>query len=139
MGNLQKTLNMFLRFDIDFLELFVYIIASLIIFLSILNSIYLYFYDYNKNNELGILEAKIKLSNTISLALSFILSIEILKIYYIKTYKQLIIVSSLVIIKLIVNYFLNKEIEDAMLIDKAAIAGWNNFVINRERCNPDHL
>lgn len=115
MGNLQKTLNMFLRFDIDFLELFVYIIASLIIFLSILNSIYLYFYDYNKNNELGILEAKIKLSNTISLALSFILSIEILKIYYIKTYKQLIIVSSLVIIKLIVNYFLNKEIEDAMI------------------------
>lgn len=114
MGNLQKTLNTFLRFDIDFLELFVYIIASLVIFLSILNSIYLYFYDYNKNNELGILEAKIKLSNTISLALSFILSIEILKIYYIKTYKQLIIVSSLVIIKLIVNYFLNKEIEDAM-------------------------
>jgi uncharacterized membrane protein len=114
MGNLQKTLNTFLRFDIDFLELFVYIIASLIIFLSILNSIYLYFYDYNKNSELGVLEAKIKLSNTISLALSFILSIEILKIYYIKTYKQLIIVSSLVIIKLIVNYFLNKEIEDAM-------------------------
>lgn len=114
MGNLQKTLNTFLRFDIDFLELFVYIISSIIIFLSILNSIYLYFFDYEENNELGVLEAKIKLSNTISLALSFILSIEILKIYYIKTYKQLIIVSSLVIIKLIVNYFLNKEIEDAM-------------------------
>ena len=42
-----------------------------------------------------------------------ILSIEILKIYYIKTYKQLIIVSALVLLKLTVNYFLTLDINDA--------------------------
>jgi uncharacterized membrane protein len=64
-------------------------------------------------SEIDILEAKIRLSNSISLALSFILSIEILKIYYIKTYKQLIIVSALVLLKLTVNYFLTLDINDA--------------------------
>ena len=53
------------------------------------------------------------MSNYISLTLSIILAIEILKIYYIKTYKQLVIVSVLVLLKLIINYFLMMEIEDA--------------------------
>ena len=53
------------------------------------------------------------MSNYISLTLSIILAIEILKIYYIKTYKQLVIVSVLVLLKLVINYFLMMEIEDA--------------------------
>ena len=112
MGQVEKILNSFLKFDITYLELFVYFISSFIIFFAILYSIYYYSLNINKG-ELATLEAKIKLSNAISLALSFILSIEILKIYYIKTYKQLIIVSTLVILKLILNYFLTLEINDA--------------------------
>ena len=75
-------------------------------------SIYYYTLNFDKG-ELATLEAKIKLSNAISLSLNFILTIEILKIYFIKTYKQLIIVSTLVILKLVLNYFLTLEIDDS--------------------------
>ena len=63
--------------------------------------------------QITTLESKIKIGNTISLILSFILSVEILKIYYIKSYKQLIIISTLLILKLLINYFLTHEIEEA--------------------------
>lgn len=112
MNNIKKKLNLFLKFDITYLELFVYFLSSFIIFFSILYSIYYYTRNISKG-EIATLEVKIKLSNAISLALSFILSIEILKIFYIKTYKQLIIISTLVILKLVVNYFLTLEINDA--------------------------
>ena len=112
MTQLEKLLKSLLKVDITYLELFVYFISSFIIFISVIYSIYYYVYNFNKG-EIATVEAKIKLSNSISLALSFILSIEILKIYYIKSYKQLIIVSALVILKLIVNYFLTLEINDA--------------------------
>lgn len=115
----KHALNYLLKLDISSLEFIVYFLASFIIFTSVIYSIY--FYTANLANtttnfsagELDILEAKIRLSNSISLALSFILSIEILKIYYIKTYKQLIIVSALVLLKLTVNYFLTLDINDA--------------------------
>ena len=46
----------------------------------------------------------------IAIALSFILGVEILKLFYIKTYKQLIIVATLVAIKLFVrNYKTHAE------------------------------
>ena len=82
------------------------------ILFTILYSIYYYFINI-KNTSLTALELKIKLGNTLSLALSFILSVEILKIYYVKTYKQLVIISVLVVLKLTINYFLTIEIEDA--------------------------
>jgi len=112
MGKVEKVLNSILKFDITYLELFVYFISSFIIFFSILYSIYYYTLNFDKG-DLATLEAKIKLSNAISLSLNFILSIEILKIYFIKTYKQLIIVSTLVILKLVLNYFLTLEIDDS--------------------------
>ena len=101
-----------LKIDITFIELFVYFISSFILFSSMLYVTY-YYIRYITKGEITTLESKIKLGNTISLALSFILSVEILKIYYIKSYKQLIIISTLVILKLVVNYFLTIEIRDA--------------------------
>ena len=117
----KHALNYLLKLDISSLEFMVYFLASFIIFTSVIYSIYFYTANLSSRTdtadfsagELDILEAKIRLSNSISLALSFILSIEILKIYYIKTYKQLIIVSALVLLKLTVNYFLTLDINDA--------------------------
>ena len=116
--NIKKYMNDVLKLDINALEFLVYFLSSFIIFTSVLNAIYYYTLNFAEGtdfsaSEIDILEAKIRLSNSISLALSFILSIEILKIYYIKTYKQLIIVSALVMLKLTVNYFLTLDINDA--------------------------
>lgn len=105
-------LNSVLKSDINYLEIFVYFIASLIVFISIVYSLYYYTINF-KDGEKTLLNIKIHMSNYISLTLSIILAIEILKIYYIKTYKQLVIVSVLVLLKLIINYFLMMEIEDA--------------------------
>ena len=110
--NIENLLNKYLKYDINFIELFVYYSSSFIILFTIVYSIYYYFTNI-KNTSLTTLELKIKLGNTISLALSFILSVEILKIYYVKSYKQLVIISVLVILKLTINYFLTIEIEDA--------------------------
>jgi len=101
-----------LKIDITFIELFVYFVFSLILFPSILYVIY-YYFRYRSKGQITTLESKIKIGNTISLILSFILSVEILKIYYIKSYKQLIIITTLLILKLLINYFLTHEIEEA--------------------------
>jgi len=101
-----------LKIDIAFIELFVYFISSLIIFPAILYVIY-YYLRYMSKGIITTLEVKIKIGNIISLVLSFILSVEILKTYYIKSYKQLIIITTLLILKLLINYFLTHEIENA--------------------------
>ena len=106
---LLKKLSDFLKLDINYLEIFIYFLAVIIIIISVIRSVIAYFYDLiNKEDNIYIIKSNI-LEN-ISLALSFILSIEILKIFYIKTYKQLIIVASLVALKLIINYFIGLEI-----------------------------
>jgi len=104
--------NKFLKLDIQILEIFVYFISSIIIFMSIVYAMYTSISHFD-STEKSIYEAKIQLSNIISFVLSLILCIEILKIYFVKTYKQLIIVATLVILKLTINYFLSFEIDDA--------------------------
>jgi uncharacterized membrane protein len=55
------------------------------------------------------------LGQSISLALTFILCIEVLKVFYVKTYQQLVIVVVLTLLKLTIGYYLENEIEE---IDK---------------------
>ena len=57
------------------------------------------------------LNAKLNLGEATALALSFILGVEILRLFFIKTYKQLVFVVCLVFIKLIINWFLSREID----------------------------
>jgi hypothetical protein len=45
----------------------------------------------------------------ISLLLSFVLAIEILKIFYVRSYRQLVIVASLGLLKLTISYFISEE------------------------------
>ena len=73
--NIENLLNKYLKYDINFIELFVYFASSFIVLFTIVYSIYYYFTNI-KNTSLTTLELKIKLGNTISLALSFILSVK---------------------------------------------------------------
>lgn len=81
---------------------------------SILCSIYTYISEYidpNIDDLKAFYDTRLDLGESSALALSFILGVEVLKIFYIKTYKQLIIVVCLVVIKLLVSFFLIGEIE----------------------------
>ena len=93
------------------IQIFSYTISFIIISISIITSTYIYFHKFNSQRD-AYNETKLNLGRSIALALSFILGVEILKLFYIKTYKQLIFVISLVIIKLLVSYFLSKEINE---------------------------
>lgn len=90
-----------------------YTISFVIISMSILRSTVKYFHYYNKP-ELAYYNTRLDLSESISIALSFILGVEILKLFYIKSYKQLIFIVCLVSIKLLVSYFLTVEIEKSI-------------------------
>jgi len=100
----------YLHYGIYIILIFTYTISFVIISISILISSYLYFRNFNVQNE-AYTVTKLYLSRSISIALSFILGVEILRLFYIKTYKQLIFVVTLVFIKLLVTYFLSKEID----------------------------
>jgi uncharacterized membrane protein len=98
---------------VNILQLISYTISFLLIAFGIIKSAFFYIDDYinsNADNNASFNNARLVLGETSALALSFILGVEILKLFFIKTYKQLIIVVSLVIIKLLVSYFLLEEI-----------------------------
>jgi uncharacterized membrane protein len=100
----------FLQNSVSIIEIFIYTISVIIILLSVLYSIFILgkeINDYEKAFE----DTRLILGESISLALTFILSVEILKIFYIKTYKQLVIIASLTLLKLVINYYLLNEIE----------------------------
>ena len=104
----------YLNDGIIIIQLIAYTISFLLISISIIRSILRYVVEYiNPNiNKLTVFEhTRMDLGESSSLSLSFILGVEILKLFQIKTYKQLIIVLCLVGIKLLVNYFLLKELK----------------------------
>jgi uncharacterized membrane protein len=99
---------------ISITEIIAYSISFIIILLSIIKTIIefvIYVIEYrNTNTTMLFKKTRFQLTRASALALTFILTVEILKLIYIKSYKQLVIVTSLVIIKLLINYFLIKEI-----------------------------
>ena len=112
-NNYMKLIDKFqnkLHYGVYIIQIFTYTISFVIISISIIISSYLYFRNFKKQDT-AYDETKLYLGRSIAIALSFILGVEILKLFYIKTYKQLIIVATLVAIKLLVSYFLSKEIE----------------------------
>lgn len=101
---------------VNILQAVVYTISFLLISISTVKTIILYVSDYlnpNVNDLATFNNARISLSESVVLSLSFITGVEILKLFDVKTYKQLIIVVCLVIIKLLVGFFLTKEIIEA--------------------------
>jgi uncharacterized membrane protein len=96
------------------IQLIAYTISFLLISISIIRSIIRYVVEYVDPNidPLTVFEhTRFDLAESSVLSLSFILGVEILKLFHIKTYKQLTIVLCLVGIKLLITYFLTKEIQ----------------------------
>jgi len=112
-NNYMKLIDKFqnsLHYGVYIIQIFTYTISFVIISISIVISSIIYFRNFQTQDE-AYSTTKLYLSRSISIALSFILGVEILKLFYIKSYKQLIIVTTLVVIKLLVTYFLSKEID----------------------------
>lgn len=112
--NIVEKYENILHNGVYFIQIFSYTISFIIISISIITSTYIYFHKFNSQKD-AYNETKLNLGRSIALALSFILGVEILRLFYIKTYQQLVIVATLVAIKLLVSYFLSKEINE---IDK---------------------
>lgn len=107
----------YLNNGIIIVQLLAYTISFLLITISIIRSIHTYIVEYidpNVDTLTAFEHTRLDLGESCALALSFILGVEILKLFHIHTYKQLIIVVSLVGIKLLINYFLIKEIETTL-------------------------
>jgi uncharacterized membrane protein len=100
-----------LKYIVSIIEIITYTVAVIIISISIIYSIFIFVKEFN-NVNLAFEDTRLSLGESISLALSFILAIEILKIFYIKNYKQLIIIVVLTLLKLTINYFLTFEIDN---------------------------
>lgn len=102
----------YLEIIISIVQIITYIIATIIIIFGIFYSVFTYFRNYDKP-IIAFYEVKTILGESISLSLSFILCVEILKLFNISNYKQLILVVTLVVLKLTVNYFESYEISQS--------------------------
>lgn len=106
--NLFNAVNVF--------TLFLYTISFILIFFNIAISIIVYIKEYN--NPETYFDILLKLAESLSLSLTIILTAEILKIFYIKTYRQLVIIASLTTVKLLVHYFLYNQIDKIIKVKK---------------------
>ena len=107
-----KTYNNFLKKTILYVEMIIYVITIFIILVSLALSVFNYLKHLINQDKNEYISIRIQISKSITLVLTFIICIEILKLYYIRTYKQLIIVCSVVILKLIISKFLNEEVKE---------------------------
>jgi uncharacterized membrane protein len=106
-NNYEKKLQVI----VQFVEIFSYTLAVIIVILSLIYAIFLFGKNISNLNN-SFINIRLELGEAIGLALSFILATEVLKIFYIKTYKQLVIIVSLTLLKIIISYFLMSEIND---------------------------
>lgn len=100
-----------LKKGISIIQIIAYTVAFILITISILKSIKIYILDYDKQETLFD-EIRLILGESFELALAFILGVEILKLFFVNTYKQLVIIITLVSIKILISYFLEGEIKD---------------------------
>lgn len=100
---------------VHIVQILAYSISFVLIFTSIIKSVCIYVLEYS-NPLQAYVDTRLNLGEAVVLSLSFILGAEILKLFYINSYKQLIIVAGLVAIKLLVTYLLSNEIQKS--IDK---------------------
>ena len=103
----NNNIDDYIKKSIFYIQTIVYIITILILIISVVESVYLYFFYIDTKAPYA--KARITLGGSVALALSLILIIECLKLYYIKTFKQLFFIGSILVLKLIINYFTDKE------------------------------
>jgi uncharacterized membrane protein len=102
---LREIFNSYLHIGVDVVQIIVYLLVILAIFNTIMSVILIVL----KNETNKYKKIKILINNTISICLSGIVFVEIMKLFYIKTYKQLGIIAGIIIIKMILLYFVSQE------------------------------
>ena len=105
-----KLFNKILKNSILSFEIIICFVVLILLFYNVVKTLYNTSLKKTKFSEK--IKSRLNLIYSISLSLSFILCVEILKFCYIKTYKQLIIVGGIVFIKLVITFFLDKEINE---------------------------
>jgi len=102
--------NDVLHKGVDIVGVFTYSIAFIIIVSSYIKAVIIYINEYDKPLK-AFDDTRIILGEAVALSLSFILGLEILKLFYIKTYKQLFFVVILATLKLTINHYILIEID----------------------------
>ncbi|ALH23029.1 hypothetical protein ceV_123 [Chrysochromulina ericina virus CeV-01B] len=108
----RENLNHKLQLIIEHIEIIVIIFAIIILVITISHVIFKYFYNIRNSIDYQYTDIdtyRLFMLKQVSLLLSFILAIEILKIFYVRSYRQLIIVASLGLLKLTISYFIAQE------------------------------
>ena len=105
---LFKKLSSKLINSIKYLELLTIFLSVIILTITLFKSIYFYFNNMFDDDKIFNINKRI-LEN-ISFALSFILILELFQLFYIKNFKSLIIVISITLLKVILVYFIEKEV-----------------------------
>jgi uncharacterized membrane protein len=93
---------------IMWLEVVVYLLVLLLIARALGKSVYDYFMDPDMKTWYE--DTKLSFSYTISISLTSILFLEVLKLFYLKTKHQIFIVSGITILKLVINYFVDSDL-----------------------------
>ena len=102
---LLEIFNSYLHIGVDMVEIVIYLLVMMIIF----RTIFIIILDGLREKELNYENTKLLINNTISICLSGIIFVEIMKLFYIKSYKQLGIIAGIIIIKLILLFFVQQE------------------------------
>lgn len=111
----RKFLNNNLKLIIEYIEIAIIIFAIVILLISSTKVIFNYFYNISNsiNDKYEDIDTyKLFMLKQISLLLSFLLAIEILKIFYVRSYRQLVIVASLGLLKITISYFMAQEMTE---------------------------
>lgn len=108
MNNFINRYTSALKSSITMIEIVTYTVSVLIIIFSIVKAIYIYIQEAT-DFEQAFIDTRAILGDAVSLSLSFILCVEVLKFFYIKTYHQLVIVVVLTLLKLIIEYYLANQ------------------------------
>ena len=103
--------NSDLSLSIVYFEIVVYILVCFLFIRAIILSISYYVNDKRDSHIPWQLNTKLVLNNAAQISITAILFIEILKLFYIKTYKQLIIISGIMFIKIGMAYMIDNEIQ----------------------------
>ena len=102
---LLEIFDSYLHIGVDLVEIVVYMLVILAIFRTIGLIVLNVFQEKDINYDY----IKVLINNTISICLSGIVFVEIMKLFYIKTYKQLGIIAGIIVIKMILLYFVSQE------------------------------
>jgi len=102
---LLEIFNSYLHIGVDVIEIIIYLLVIIAILHTIMSVVLIVLRnEVNKYQNI-----KILINNTISVCLSGIVFVEIMKLFYIKTYKQLGIIAGIIIIKMVLLYFVSQE------------------------------